>query len=87
MKLGANLSFVFRFCSYYVKASNRHGLQAPFAYHLNEFVFKRDRKYDVLKPIEKLRKKLKKDTRKIKVLNFPLPDRAQICLVKFLTQR
>ena len=70
MKLGAALSFVFRFCSYYLKASNRHGLQAPFAYQLNEFVFKRDRKYDLLKPIEKLRRKLKNDKRKIKVLDF-----------------
>lgn len=70
MKLGATLSFVYRFCSYYLKATNRHGLQAPFAYQLNEYVFKRDRKYDLLKPIEKLRNSLKNDRRKIKVLDF-----------------
>ena len=70
MNLGSTVSFVYRFCSYYLKATNRHGLQAPFAYQLNEFVFKRDRKYDLLKPIEKLREKLKEDQRKIKVLDF-----------------
>lgn len=70
MKLGSTLSFVYRFCSYYLKATNRHGLQAPFAFQLNEFVFKRDRNYDLLKPIEELRKKLKNDKRKIKVLDF-----------------
>ncbi|MFN0188944.1 MAG: O-methyltransferase [Bacteroidia bacterium] len=70
MKLGSTLSFVYRFCSYYLKATNRHGLQAPFAFQLNEFVFKQDRHYDVLRPIEKLRRKLKKDRRRIKVLDF-----------------
>lgn len=70
MKLGSTLSFVYRFCSYYLKATNRHGLQAPFAFQLNEFVFKQDRHYDLLKPIEKLRRKLKNDRRKIKVLDF-----------------
>jgi predicted O-methyltransferase YrrM len=70
MKLRATLAFVYRFCSYYLKATNRHGLQAPFAYQLNEYVFKRDRKYDLLKPIEKLRRKLEQDKRKINVLDF-----------------
>lgn len=70
MKFTSALSFVYRFCGYYVKATNRHGLQAPFAYRLNEFVFKRDRKDTMQAPIEVLRKKLREDHRKINVVDF-----------------
>lgn len=70
MKFTSALSFAYRFCRYYLRASNRHGLQAPFAYQLNEFVFKRDRKDVVQESIEVLRKKLKDDQRKINVSDF-----------------
>jgi predicted O-methyltransferase YrrM len=70
MKFTAALSFAYRFCSYYIRATNRHGLQAPFAYQLNEFVFKRDRKDVVQLPIEVLRRKLRGDQRKITVVDF-----------------
>jgi hypothetical protein len=70
MKFISALSFAYRFCCYYISATNRHGLQAPFAYQLNEFVFKRDRKNVVQDPIEVLRKKLKDDQRKISVVDF-----------------
>lgn len=70
MKLKSAILFVYRFCCYYVKATNRHGLQAPFAYQLNEFVFKRDRKDTVQEPIEILRKNLREDHRKINVVDF-----------------
>jgi predicted O-methyltransferase YrrM len=70
MKFTAALSFVYRFFSYYLRATNRHGLQAPFAYQLNEFVFKCDRKEVVQEPIELLRSKLKNDRRKISVVDF-----------------
>lgn len=59
-----------RFCSYYLRATNRHGLQAPFAFKLNEFVFKRDRREADQLPIETLRSKLKADHTKINVLDF-----------------
>lgn len=58
------------YIAYYLRAGNRHGLQGPFAYSLNEAVLRRDRKDPVTDAVEKLREKLSHDERTIRVTDF-----------------
>lgn len=70
MSLLKNIQLAWDFAGYYVKSTNRHGLQGPFAYALNEAVFRRDRFDESFLPIERLRKKMLADTRTIQVRDF-----------------
>ncbi len=70
MSLLKNIQLVWDFANYYVKSTNRHGLQGPFAYALNEAVFRRDRFDELFLPIERLRRKMLADTRTIQVRDF-----------------
>lgn len=58
------------YLAYYLRATNRHGLQGPFAYSLNEAVFRRDRKDPLTTPVEELREALKRDSQVIRVTDF-----------------
>ena len=70
MKFSPAFNLALRFCKYYVTATNRHGLQAPFAYQLNDFVFRMDKKEVDQEPIENLRRKLVANKNIISVLDF-----------------
>ncbi len=70
MSFSQTLQLTLRFAKYYLMAGNRHSLQAPFAFSLNEAVFRRDRKSAGQQAIEDLRAHLLKDQRSLKVLDF-----------------
>ncbi len=55
---------------YYITAKNRHSLQAPFLYGLNEAVFRYDRREEAFAGIERLRSQLLKDKRTVNVVDF-----------------
>lgn len=64
------LELAFRYLLYYLKAVNRHGLQAPFAYRLYEAVLHRDPHEDRFRPIEVLRKELLLNRQAITIHDF-----------------
>lgn len=70
MSVSHSLQLALRFAKYYLMAGNRHSLQAPFAFSLNEAVFRKDRKDAGQKAIEDVRALLLKDQRSINVLDF-----------------
>ncbi|MBL7923542.1 MAG: class I SAM-dependent methyltransferase [Bacteroidia bacterium] len=70
MTLARTVQFIYRFCRYYLSAGNRHSLQAPFAYRLNEAVFRRDRKAPEQESIESLRRELLHTQRMVAVRDF-----------------
>ncbi|MBL0096658.1 MAG: class I SAM-dependent methyltransferase [Bacteroidetes bacterium] len=70
MKILRSLQLIIDFAEYYISATNRHGLQGPFAYQLNEAVFRHDRREAVHKEIEATRDHLLQNHRKINVLDF-----------------
>ncbi len=66
----AQLDLVKRYLLYRLTGQNRHHLQSPFNYNLNEAVFRRDRKPEAAKAIEARRKQLLNDQRVINVRDF-----------------
>jgi len=67
---GQKVKLALGFLKYYLGATNRHGLQAPFAYALNEAVFRSEKLEKVPEPIEQLRQKLKADERVLQVRDY-----------------
>lgn len=65
-----HLQLILRYFRYYLTATNRHGLQGPFAFALNEAVFRRDHSEDVHASIEALRHEMLKDHSKINIRDF-----------------
>ncbi|CAN5384739.1 hypothetical protein BH11BAC2_BH11BAC2_02270 [soil metagenome] len=61
---------VLRYLLYYVQAENRHDLQAPFIYHLNEAVFRTDSSDHICDAIELHRKELLRNDKIIRVRDF-----------------
>lgn len=65
-----HLQLILRYFRYYLTATNRHGLQGPFAFALNEAVFRSDNSEDVHASIEALRGEMLKDHSKINIRDF-----------------
>lgn len=70
MRLLRTLSLLSGYAGYYLRATNRHGLQGPFAYALYEAVLRRDTRGPETRPVEELRRALLKDQRQIRVTDF-----------------
>ena len=64
------LKLVVKYIHYYIFSSNRHGLQGPFMYQLNEHVFRKDKSTFDQKKIEQLRKQLIANNEVIDVEDF-----------------
>jgi len=58
------------FLAYYLRAVNRHGIQAPFAYQLNEAVFRSDATEGLHRDFELYRKQLLNDHSEIDLRDF-----------------
>jgi len=58
------------FLAYYLTAVNRHGIQAPFAFQLNEAVFRKDIREFPQQDFEELRRKLLRDKTEIDIRDF-----------------
>ena len=72
-----HLQLILRYFRYYLTATNRHGLQGPFAFALNEAVFRSDKSEDVHASIEALRNEMLRDHSKIRArrqLKMGFPD-------------
>lgn len=70
MSFFSGLKLLGRYVRYLLSSTNRHGLQAPFAYQLNEAVIRRDRKEEHQQAIERLRQELLNDHSLIHVRDF-----------------
>lgn len=65
-----HLDMSFRYLRYYLRAVNRHGLQAPFAYGLYEAVMHRDPNEDQFGLIENVRDHMLREKRQISIRDF-----------------
>ena len=65
-----HLKLAMRFATYYVTSTNRHGLQGPFAYRLNDAVFRNDKNEPLFAPVEEVRNALLRDNSTINVRDF-----------------
>ena len=64
------LKLVVKYIYYYIFSSNRHDLQGPFMYQLNEHVFRKDKSTLDQKKIELLRKQLLANNEVIAIQDF-----------------
>ncbi|MFM9008066.1 MAG: O-methyltransferase [Bacteroidota bacterium] len=70
MSIRTKAVLVIRFLAYWIRSRNRHGIQAPFLYLLNDSVWRSDPVEPCHKPIEAYRKEMLRSTASIQIRDF-----------------
>jgi len=66
----SNIRFFVDYFKHYLISTNRHGVHSPFVYNLIDRVIYDYSTKDYIKPIEELRRQLKKDTRTLRITDL-----------------
>ncbi|MCE2845787.1 MAG: class I SAM-dependent methyltransferase [Sphingobacteriales bacterium] len=70
MSIRSTTALVIRYLVYWMRSRNRHGIQAPFLYALNDSVWRKDHVESIHRPIEAYRKEMLRSNATIHIRDF-----------------
>jgi len=82
------IRITFKFILHFLTAKNTHGfgVHSPYVFHFTKFVLDNNGTYYIFSTIEKIRSKLKKDKRRLTVVDFGTGSKTDILVSKIATR-
>jgi len=82
------IRITFKFILHFLTAKNTHGfgVHSPYVFHFTKFVLDNNGTYYIFSTIEKIRSKLKKDKRRLTVIDFGTGSKTEILVSEIATR-